>query len=493
MFRTVLPEEVGVRSRDVYDLVSALEKRKVHMHSLLLARGDGIFLDGYWAPFHRDLAHRMYSITKSFVSVAVGLAEEDGLVDLDRPIVEYFPDKQNASVGEWMSEQTVRQMLTMTTVGKPKSWFSAGAQDRTRFYFDREDGFRPSGTTWDYDSAGSQVLCALVERVTGKKLFDYLNERIFRRIGAFENARILSAPNGDSWGDSALICTPRDLAAFARFVMNFGEWNGERLMNEAYLKKATSRVVNNDEDGHGFVFSHGYGYQFWRTEEDGFGFVGMGNQLAICMPKQDLIMVCTADTQGCDWARQYIVTQFMDHIVANVSDAPLESNGEEQARLAALTESLSLYALTGEKDSPLRASLNGAVYTCFENPLGWSEFSFRFDGAEGGELRYRKASGELVLPFFFNKNRFGLFPEEGYSRERGGERTVDGFRYRDAVSAAWTHDGCLLIFAQIIDDYFGNLFLRFSFREDVVTVSAVKNAEDFLWDYRGEIVAKKLK
>ena len=492
MFETVLPEEVGVRSRDVYDLISALEKRKVHMHSLLLMRGDRIFLDSYWAPFRRDYAHRMYSVTKSFVSVAVGLSEEDGLIDLDRPIVEYFPDKQNAPVGEWLSEQTVRQMLTMTTVGKPRSWFSEGARDRTRHYFDREDGVRPSGTTWDYDSAGSQVLCALVERVTGKRLFDYLNERIFRRIGAFENARILSAPNGDSWGDSAMICTPRDLAAFARFVMNFGEWRGERLMNEAYLRQATSALVNNDEDGHGFVFSHGYGYQFWRTEEEGFAFVGMGNQLALCMPKQDLIMVCTADTQGCAWARQYIVTQFMDHIVANVSETPLDRDERESERLAALSESLSLYAVTGESDSPMRRILDGAVYSCRDNPLGWREFSFRFDGLEGGELRYRKACGELVLPFSFNQNRFGLFPEEGYSRERGGERTCDGHRYCDAVSAAWTHDGCLLILAQIIDDYLGNLFLRFSFREDMATVSAVKNAEDFLWDYRGEIVAKRI-
>ena len=491
MLKTALPEEVGVSSRDVRDLIEALEKRQVHMHSLLLMRGDRIFLDAYWAPFHKDFAHRMYSVTKSFVSVAVGLAKEDGLLDLNRPIASYFPDKHDLLHGEWLASQTVRQMLTMTTVGGPHSWFRAGATDRTRFYLDREEGRRPAGTAWEYDSAGSQVLSSLVERVTGKRLFDYLNERIFSRIGAFEGAKILSTPNGDSWGDSAMICTPRDLAAFARFVMNYGEWNGERLMNEAYLRVATSRVVSNVEDGHGFVFGHGYGYQFWRTEDDGFAFVGMGNQLAICMPKQDLIMVCTADTQGCAWARQYIVTQFLDRIAYRVSENALPADREGVDGLCALAASLSLYAVTGEADSSTRKEVDGAVYTCRENPLSWKEFSFRFDGAEGGELRYRNDRGEMVLPFFINKNRFGRFPELGYSRERGGERTHDGHRYRDAVSAAWTHDGHLILFAQIIDEYFGNLYLRFSFRDNMAVVNAVKTAEDFLWDYQGEIVAEK--
>ena len=491
MLKFALPEEVGVRSDDVCGLLASLEKRKVHLHSLLLMRGDKVFLDAYWAPFHKDFAHRMYSVTKSFVSVAVGLAEEDGLLDLDRPIASYFPDKHDAPHGEWLASQTVRQMLTMTTAGKPGNWFRDGVKDRTRYYLERKEGSRPAGTAWEYDSAGSQVLSSLVERVTGKRLFDYLNERIFRRIGAFEGAKILSAPNGDSWGDSALICTPRDLATFARFVMNYGEWNGERLMNEAYLRLATSRVVDNTEDGHGDVFSHGYGYQFWRTEEDGFGFVGMGNQLAICMPKQDLLMVCTADTQGCTWARQYIVTQFMDRIVARVSKQALPADAEGADRLSRLSAGLSLYAVTGERDSDMRKRLDGAVYSCRENPLTWWKFSFRFEGIDGGELHYLNDRGEMVLPFFINRNRFGLFPETGYSRERGGVRTVDGHRYRDAVSAAWTHDGHLIMFVQIIDEYFGNLYLRFSFRDDMAVVSAVKSAEDFLWDYQGEIVAKR--
>ena len=91
----------------------------------------------------------------------------------------------------------------------------------------------------DSDSAGSQVLSSLVEKLSGQSLFDYLNDRIFRKLGTLQTATILKTRNGDSWGDSALVCTSRDMASFARFVMNYGAWQGEQLLNEAYLRAAT--------------------------------------------------------------------------------------------------------------------------------------------------------------------------------------------------------------------------------------------------------------
>ena len=323
MLKNVIPEKVGISSKDVYKFLYSFEKRKLHLHSLILMKGEDIFLESYWAPFTKETPHRMYSVTKSFVSVAVGLAEEDGLIDLDKPMSEYFSEKLDGEICENLKKQTVREMLTMTTVGPCKSWFSAGDPDRTHLYFKDRGDCRKPGTVWQYDSSGSQVICNLVEKVTGKTFFDYLNERIFTHLGAFKNAKILKTPNGVSWGDSAMICTPRDLLLFARFVMNYGTYDGKRLMNEEYLRMATSCVVSNLRSGHNSMFEHGYGYQFWRTENNGFAFVGMGNQLAICLPDKDLIMVCTGDMQGDAFARDYIAAQFMDIIVDNISEKNL--------------------------------------------------------------------------------------------------------------------------------------------------------------------------
>lgn len=487
MLKNVIPENVGIKSEYVYKFLRSFEKRQLHLHSMLLMRGEDIFLEAYWSPFTKDTPHRMYSVTKSFVSVAVGLAEEDGLIDLDKRISDYFPEKIEDAICDNLRKQTVREMLMMTTVGPAKSWFKARAADRTHLYFNGRGETRPSGTVWQYDSSGSQVLCNLVEKVTGKRIFDYLNERIFVHLDAFKNAKILKTPNGVSWGDSAMICTPRDLALFARFVMNYGTYNGKRLMNAEYLKKATSKLNDNSRTAHKPMFEHGYGYQFWRTENDGFAFVGMGNQLAVCFPKSDLIMVCTADMQGDAFARNYLAAQLVDLIVDNLEEKPIEP--DENTNKEPLIFSLKLFAVKGENDSPWRSRIDGVTYKCLDNPLGWKDFRFEFDGEFGGKVVYTKERGVMELPFYVNKNRFGKFPEDNYSTEYGGISNEEGYKYDDAVSFAWLQDNKIMLFAQIIDEYFGNTAMVFSFKDDKAVVTATKNAEDFLWDYEGEAVA----
>lgn len=483
------PESVGIKSANITKFINKLNQREMHMHSILIGRGDKIVHESYWAPFNKDYCHRMYSVTKSFVAVAIGLCCEDGLLNLDDKIVDLFPEKLDGNVNEHLYRQTVREMLTMTTTCCPCSWFEETDPDRTHLYFNKEGYRRPSGTIWEYDSAGSQVLCALVERLTGKTLFDFLNERIFSHLGTFKTAKVLQTPNGDTWGDSAMICTTRDLYSFARFVMNYGVHKGKRLMNEGYLREATKKQVDNRWDVHMHAFHHGYGYQIWIGENNSFAFVGMGNQLAVCIPEYDLIFCCTADNQGNESATDYIIYQLWDLIVEDLKDTPLPENEIEQKRLEELSKSLSLFAVQGEPSSPWRELVNGKAYACKENEMGISEFTISFENARAGTLSYTRNGNNMDLPFYINENRFVPFPELGYSKERGRVKTTDGHKYSSAVSATWENNK-LLIFVQIIDEYFGNASLSFAFNEDRATVLFHKTAEDFLWGYEGQCEAK---
>ena len=484
------PEEKGVCSLNIKKFISRIEKRQLQMHSVLMMRGDSIIYEGYWAPYNPDYCHRMYSVTKSFVSVAIGLCVEDGLISLDDRMYDYFKDKAEDGIDENVKNQTIRQMLMMTTVGYPCSWFTRGDPDRTHIYFDDHGPRRASGTIWEYDSSGSQVLCALVERVTKKTLLEFLNERIFSHLGTFKNARVLQTPNGDSWGDSAMICSTRDLASFARFVMNYGVHNGKRLMNEEYLREATKKQVDNRWDGHLHTFEHGYGYQIWIGENDSFAFVGMGNELAVCFPHEDFIFCCTADTQGNPAARDYLIYQLYDTVVEELKNEALPSNPDAAAELKALTDSLELFAIKGQESAEYESRVNGVTYVCDPNPMDLSSFTLHFDGRGGGHLAYTRGGREMTLPFFVNKNRFGLFPELGYSKERGGVRTTDGHMYKDAVSMAWLCDNKAMIYVQIVDDYLGNASLSFCFNGENATVQFCKTAEDFLWGYDGQARAK---
>lgn len=484
MFNTVTPEQAGLPSANVASFIRVLEDNGCVTHSLLLMRGDRIFAEHYWKPFHRDFLHRQYSQTKSFVGVAVGLLIEDGKLALDDTVISHFPEKLHGNVPENLAQQTVRDMLTMCTCGGPPNWFTADDPDRTHLYLNENPAARKPGMRWGYDSAGSQVLCALVEKLAGMPLLDFLKTRIFHEMGAFQTARMLKCRNNDSWGDSAMLCTARDMAAFGRFVMNYGIWNGKRLMRESYLREATAALVNNDIFGFDSFFRQGYGYQIWRTRS-GFAFVGMGDQLTVCIPEKDLIFVINSDNQGHPASRGIIMAALFDKIVGPMTEAPLPAAAPVEVG------ELTLACEKGSVTSPLMERINGKTYVCKDNKAGILQFSFVFD-ERGGQWRYTNAQGDKVLPFYWNDNHFGRFPQDGYSTEHGGLPNTEGYRYRCATSAAWHGDGRLTLRCQIIDDYFGSFSARFAFEGEDADVCFAKNAEAFLNEYVGSFCAKKL-
>ncbi len=491
MFEKITPEQAGISSKSVLKFLNSLEKHGIVMHSMLLMKGDKLLTEGYYAPFHADFNHRMYSQTKSYVGVAIGLLEEDGLINLDDRVCGYFRDKITRELPPWLEKQTVRDMLTMTTSAVGCNWFLSEDYDRTSIYFNRKNVIRPAGTYWTYDSPGSQVLCALVERVSGKTLFDFLYERIFSHLGTFKNATVLKTKNEDSWGDSALVCTPRDMASFARFVMNYGTWQGKRLMNENYLRTATSPLRDNRSDYNGFElpFTHGYGYQIWCTEEGGFAFCGMGGQDTVCIPKKDLIAVYTGDNQGNGAARAVTFSSLFDNIVDEMGDAPLPEDRDAYAALEEKIASLKLAVTRGEKTAPYAEEINGRRFVCEKNDMGIKHFTLRFDG-ECGTLCYENAQGEKELPFGLSQNVFAKFPEDGYSNEHGGLPGPEGFRYDCAASGAWSEARKFNLFCRVIDRYFGNLYITFAWSSDgTAHVQMLPTAENFLGAYRGAMIA----
>ena len=494
LFNKITPERAGVKSSAVRKYIKTVQKRDIPLHSLLMMKGEDIFCECYWKPYTVDSNHRMYSQTKSYVSIAIGLLEEDGKLSLSDKIADHFPEKIKGPVSEFVSNLTIEEMLKMSTAGfNSDPWFTSSCIDRTEIYFKAPKiAYRPSGTLWGYDSLGSQVLSSLVEKLSGKTLFDFLDERIFSHLGTFKGgATVLKTKNGDSWGDSALLCTARDMASFARFVMNYGKWNGKQLLNEEYLRKATSPLVSNQHSYRKFAFRFGYGYQIWCADRGGFAFVGMGNQLTVCFPKEDVIFVCTADCQGDDGiSREQLLNYFYDFILDDMSSESLPEDPEEYALLEKESASLELFALKGMPDAPIREKINGVEYECIApNKMGLEKFSFTFDG-DKGVMKYTNAQGDKELPFGINHNEFGKFPQLGYSNEFGGLRTTDGFMYDDAVSAAWLDEHQLGIYVQIIDRYLGNLLINVSFKDDYASVQMIKTAEDFLEEYQGDAVGK---
>ncbi|MBR2476745.1 MAG: serine hydrolase [Clostridia bacterium] len=477
------PEKMGISSENILKYLKTLEDRRLATHDVIIMRGDNIVCEAYWKPFHKDFLHRMYSVTKSFVGIAVGFLEQDGLIELDDEIAKYFPEEMAAQTDENMRHQTIRNMLMMSTAKIERYWFTSGCTDRVKYYFENDNKeSRPAGTIFQYDSTGSFVLGALVERLTGKTLLDYLREKFLDKIGFSKEAYMLKCPGGHSWSDSALLCTPADLLKVAKFMMNKGKWNGGQILNEKYATDATSDLITCTSINDCQFESHGYGYLIWRTHDNSFFFNGMGCQLAVCVPDKDMILIYNADNQGKTYAKDIIIDNFFDMIVRTAEDEELPENMEANKKLNDMIENLTLAVAIGEKSSPTADKINGKTYKMDYNPMGIEKIKFTFD-ADGGVFHYTNEQGDKEIPFKFGENAFHKFPQEGYSDMVGTEKS--GILYDCASSAAWIRENVLQLKVQVIDKYFGNLHAVFNFRNDIVGVRMNKIAENFMNEYHG--------
>ena len=477
------PEACGFSSAAIEKFIRVLEENHLFTHNLLLAKGDDVFFEHYWAPFDKDFLHRLYSVSKSFVSIAVGFAEQDGLISLDDPISHYFPDEAACATNKLLAEQTVRHMLMMSTTVEQENWFYKRHPDRVRLYFENPiTDRRPDGTIFNYDSTGSFVLSAMVEKVTGMPFMEYLRQKLFSKIGVSEGATCLLCPGGYSWGDSACLTTARDLFLVARFLLNGGQWNGEQLLNEEYVKAAVSKQIDNNVD---CIFNYdtfGYGYLIWRTYDDSWFFNGMGCQFAIAVPHKDLIMVYNGDNQGNRYAAKVIIDHFFELIVRgkqDLSDPIAAANS-----LSDYTKDLRLGCAWGSAHSVFADLISGKTFRLEPNRMNIRYVKLILNGDEG-VLEYENATGVKTLPFGMCKNVFGEFPEEGYS-DMVGSQYAPGRFYKCAASAAWVEEKKLFLHVQVIDTYFGKLNIALGFRdENTLGIQMTKTAEDFFDTYQG--------
>lgn len=479
------PEEMGISSKHVLDFYKELDKCHLSTHAVILSRGENFFSECYYAPFHKDFLHRMYSTSKSFVSIAIGFCEQDGLLSLDDPMSRFFPEYPGNTQ---LHATTIRELLMMkTTLDRSGGWFSKGDRDRCAYYFDLEPQKYPD-TLFAYDSAGSFMLGVIVEKVTGKPFLKYLQEKVLDDIGFSKDAYCLQCPGGHSWGDSGIMCTARDLWRFARFVLNKGMWNGKRYLNEAYIEKATTPcVVTNSYGFDDSYHNHGYGYQFWGAPRGCFATNGMGNQISICDPKHDVIFVINAFNHGNPLADEQVYRAFYTNIVDHLG-APLPEDPEAKAELDNYLAGRKLFCLYESPSSPFAQKIDGREFYCERNPAGIRRFQLTFSGDEG-KFTYENEQGQKCMTFGFGHNVFAQFPQEGYS-DMVGAVPAPGNRYYAAFSGDWPDEKTLRVRVQIIDKYFGNLSILFGFRDEkTVTIRMEKAAEDFLKEYTGLISA----
>ena len=481
-FKFSTPEACGVQSPHIGAFLDRLEEKNYTMHSYLMARHGHIFAEGYFAPFRQSDFHRMFSISKTFVSTAVGLLQDEGRLSLSDPIVRFFPDKLPKNLHPYLKSATIRDLLMMATPYDGGATYSPKDPDWGDTFFRARTTHDP-GTVFHYDTTATTMLCMIIRRVSGQDFVDYLRPRLFRQIGISEEVDCIRTPCGYQWGGSGVLCTSRDLARFATVCVDGGCHNGEQLIPAWYLQQATAKQIDTVITAPDPEQQFGYGYQFWRTRHDGFATLGMGCQMSANLPQYRFSMVTTGDTQGRSRTYGAVYDGLWDLIYPHLEAGKhYKPDPDAQKEIEACIAGLTLPAVCGEASDPVAAQVSGRRWRMEENPMGITEISFTFMGDEG-RMEYTNRTGRHTLRFGMCHQVTDHFPETSYFGMQIG--TPYGKGYVCQTSAAFAVPGTLLLRCYATDLYFGSVRMNAAFRGNRITLEMQKNAEWFFDEYQG--------
>lgn len=473
-FKRGTPESVGIPSQAITNFILRLQKQKVPMHSILVYRHDCLVTEGYYAPYQPDTLHRMFSISKSFTSIAIGLLADEGKLSLSDPIISYFPDKILDDVHPWIAAMTIRDMLMMRTCHASTTYKVNMQTDWVESFF-TVPPTHPAGKVFHYDTSSAHTLAALVERLSGMPMLDYLKEKL-SVLGFSKESYMLTDPFGVSMGGSGLTATPMDLLKFAYLIAHEGLVDGKQLLSSSYIKEATSNLTPTLVPAPCRSEACGYGYQFWRNEKDGYVCYGMGGQLIIFLPKWDLICITTADTQGIGGGNQLIYDALYDEILPSLAPNPLPEDQKSHQELLSLLQKLEIAPLEGFAFSPIAEKVDQVRFSIVANEHDFSDLWLTF-GKDEGTLSFTLREKEYQLVFGLGCIRTGIFPI---------------YEQRYAASGVWLADDTFYLRFHIIDAYVGSVHFEFSFGEDDVTVFMRKQEESLFHEFQGHLYGKKM-
>ena len=295
------------------------------MHSFMLVRHGKVVAEGWWKPEAADKPHVMHSLSKSFTSTAVGLAVADGKLSIDDPVLKFFPDDAPAQPSDKLKAMRVRDLLTMTSGQEVEVKFNTNAP-WVQSFLAHPVPFKP-GTHFQYNTPGSHMLSAIVRKVTGETVLDYLRPRLFEPLG-IENPEWGASPQGNTFGGSGLKIRTEDIAKFGQLYLQKGQWNGKQLIPAAWVEQATSKQVSNGSDPTK-DWDQGYGFQFWRCRHGAYRGDGANGQFCMVLPEQDAVVAITAETRD----MQAELNVVWDHLLAAFHPKALVANSADEEKL----------------------------------------------------------------------------------------------------------------------------------------------------------------
>lgn len=294
------PEKEGVASKGIIQFLDAAAKSKTEFHSFMLLRHGKVIAEGWWNPYRADLKHTLYSCSKSFTATAVGFAIQEKLLSLNDKIISFFPYELPDTVSAYLSELTIKDALSMSDGQDPDPTFKIGVDSNWVRAFLATPVLNKPGTKFLYNSLGTYMLSAIVQKVTGQKVIDYLKPRLFDPLG-IQGIDWETDTKGINTGGWGLRLHTEDMAKFAELFLQKGKWGNKQIIPASWVEEAsTVKIIQHPElpqsKRDSSDWEQGYCYQMWRCKNNAYRGDGAFGQYMIVMPDQDAVLAITAET-----------------------------------------------------------------------------------------------------------------------------------------------------------------------------------------------------
>jgi CubicO group peptidase (beta-lactamase class C family) len=404
------PESQGISSQAILDFIEAAERERPNdLHSFVLLRHGQQVAKGWWHPYDQESRHTLYSLSKSFTSTAIGLAQAEGLLSVNDPVISFFPDETPENPSENLKAMRIRDLLKMNsghnqepsvaTVQNTESWVKG--------FLSAPVEHKP-GTHFVYNSMATFMLSAIIQKVTKQTLSEYLTPRIFQPLG-IENPKWEKNPQGIDFGGWGLNIRTQDIANFGQLYLQKGKWEGKQLIPEAWVEEATSFQTSNgsnpDSD-----WEQGYGYQFWMSRHGLYRGDGAFGQYCIVFPEQEAVLAITSGSKDMG----AIMNLVWKHLLPAFKEEPLQSNDVAYKALQEKTASLKLNPAEGEKSSTIAEKVSGVNYSLEENDWGWKTIAFKLtDDNPSVTFSYNDSTYSIPIGFGEYKEGNFIFPQRG--------------------------------------------------------------------------------
>ena len=461
----VTPESQGVSSRSVADYLDSLMAfPQTEIHSVMVLRHGRVISEIYPKPYNPKYGHPLFSCSKTFLAAAIGIAINEELMELDDCVIDFFPEIDRNSLDPRAYKITIEDLLTMRSGLKVDWQIRSDSTHWIRAFLSRPLAFEP-GKKFVYDSMNSYVLSAIIQRVTGKQLIEYLKEKVFDEMDIFE-AKWEESPEGISTGGWGLYLKPESMAKFGHLLLCQGMWNGKQLIPAEWVDNMMRKHVGISHDNH-------YCFHMWTCSYKGSVRAdGAYGQFIYIVPDKDMVITITQCNNADSKKQEQLI---WNTLLPGVSDEKLADEISSE-KFNNKQQKYSLPLLEGKCDSSLFNIFKGQIISLKPNRLGWKSICFSSDSAETikmGVVDSVGRVGNIVLgyhkweispigilplnPRINTTHRFSLFTNQFHA---GG-------------CYAWQDDGlCIKIH---FVDWISSVLLHVFFDEDVIHIVTETN------------------